>query len=114
MKPTYGVVSRMGLVAFASSLDQIGPFATTVADAALALEVIGGHDPGDSTSIPRPAPNLRSVLDDGVEGLRVGGSPTFPPAPTPTSSSGSMPPSTPSTTPGRRSSTSKCRRSPTG
>ncbi len=54
VKPTYGVVSRMGLVAFASSLDQIGPFATTVADAALALEVIGGHDPGDSTSIPRP------------------------------------------------------------
>ena len=72
MKPTYGVVSRLGLVAFASSLDQIGPFATTVADAALALEVIGGHDPGDSTSIPRPAPELRSVLDDGVEGLRVG------------------------------------------
>jgi aspartyl-tRNA(Asn)/glutamyl-tRNA(Gln) amidotransferase subunit A len=71
-KPTYGVVSRLGLVAFASSLDQIGPFATTVADAALALEVIGGHDPGDSTSIPRPAPELRSVLDDGVEGLRVG------------------------------------------
>ena len=72
VKPTYGVVSRLGLVAFASSLDQIGPFATTVADAALALEVIGGHDPGDSTSIPRPAPELRSVLDDGVEGLRVG------------------------------------------
>ena len=72
VKPTYGVVSRLGLVAFASSLDQIGPFATTVADAALALEVIGGHDPGDSTSIARPAPELRSVLDDGAEGLRVG------------------------------------------
>ncbi|MGH9136430.1 MAG: Asp-tRNA(Asn)/Glu-tRNA(Gln) amidotransferase subunit GatA [Acidimicrobiales bacterium] len=72
VKPTYGVVSRLGLVAFASSLDQIGPFAHTVADAAVALEVIGGHDPGDSTSIPRPAPDLRSVLGEGVEGLRVG------------------------------------------
>ena len=59
-------------MAFASSLDQIGPFATTVADAALAIEVIGGHDPGDSTSLPQPAPQLSSVLDDGVEGLRVG------------------------------------------
>ena len=72
VKPTYGVVSRMGLVAFASSLDQIGPFTHTVADAALALEVIGGHDPADSTSIPRPAPELTSVLGEGVEGLRVG------------------------------------------
>ena len=58
MKPTYGRVSRYGLVAFASSLDQIGPFATTVADAALLLEVIGGHDPLDSTSIPEPVPPL--------------------------------------------------------
>ena len=72
VKPTYGVVSRQGLVAFASSLDQIGPFTHTVEDAALALEVIGGHDPGDSTSIPRPAPDLLSVLGDGVEGLRIG------------------------------------------
>jgi aspartyl-tRNA(Asn)/glutamyl-tRNA(Gln) amidotransferase subunit A len=72
VKPTYGRVSRYGLVAFASSLDQIGPFATTVADAALALEVIGGHDPADSTSIPEPAPSLLDVLDHGVEGLRVG------------------------------------------
>jgi aspartyl-tRNA(Asn)/glutamyl-tRNA(Gln) amidotransferase subunit A len=72
VKPTYGRVSRYGLVAFASSLDQIGPFSRTVADAALALEVIGGHDPADSTSIPEPAPDLRSVLDQGVEGLRVG------------------------------------------
>ena len=72
VKPTYGAVSRHGLVAFASSLDQIGPFAHTVADAALALEVIAGHDPADSTSIPRPAPEVRSVLADGVEGLRVG------------------------------------------
>ncbi|MET0147309.1 MAG: Asp-tRNA(Asn)/Glu-tRNA(Gln) amidotransferase subunit GatA [Ilumatobacteraceae bacterium] len=72
VKPTYGVVSRYGLVAFASSLDQIGPFATTVADAALVVEVIGGHDPADSTSIPRPAPAITATLRDGVEGLRVG------------------------------------------
>jgi aspartyl-tRNA(Asn)/glutamyl-tRNA(Gln) amidotransferase subunit A len=56
MKPTYGTVSRYGLVAFASSLDQIGPFATTVADAALLFDVIGGHDPADSTSLNRPPP----------------------------------------------------------
>jgi aspartyl-tRNA(Asn)/glutamyl-tRNA(Gln) amidotransferase subunit A len=72
VKPTYGLVSRYGLIAFASSLDQIGPFATTVADAALLLEAIAGHDPADSTSIPEPAPDLRSHLDDGVSGLRVG------------------------------------------
>jgi aspartyl-tRNA(Asn)/glutamyl-tRNA(Gln) amidotransferase subunit A len=72
VKPTYGLVSRYGLIAFASSLDQVGPFATTVADAALLLEVIAGHDPMDSTSIARPAPSLVDVLDEGVEGLRVG------------------------------------------
>jgi aspartyl-tRNA(Asn)/glutamyl-tRNA(Gln) amidotransferase subunit A len=72
LKPTYGLVSRYGLVAFASSLDQIGPFTTTVADAALALEVIGGHDPMDSTSIPQPGPSLVDGLDAGVAGLRVG------------------------------------------
>ena len=72
VKPTYGVVSRYGLVAFASSLDQIGPFATSVADAALLLEVIGGHDPLDSTSIPQPAPTITRGLADGIEGLRVG------------------------------------------
>ena len=72
LKPTYGLVSRYGLVAFASSLDQIGPFSNTVADAALTLEVIGGHDPADSTSIPEPLAELRSHLDDGVAGLRIG------------------------------------------
>ena len=72
VKPTYGAVSRYGLVAFASSLDQIGPFARTVSDAALLLEAIGGHDPRDSTSIPEPAASLTEVLDRGVEGLRIG------------------------------------------
>jgi aspartyl-tRNA(Asn)/glutamyl-tRNA(Gln) amidotransferase subunit A len=72
VKPTYGVVSRYGLIAFASSLDQIGPFAITVADAALGLEVIAGHDPMDSTSLDRPAPSLLATLDAGVSGLRVG------------------------------------------
>jgi aspartyl-tRNA(Asn)/glutamyl-tRNA(Gln) amidotransferase subunit A len=71
-KPTYGLVSRYGLVAFASSLDQIGPLAATVADAALLLQVIAGHDPADSTSVPRPPPDLTTGLDDGVEGLRIG------------------------------------------
>ncbi|HYX44723.1 MAG TPA: Asp-tRNA(Asn)/Glu-tRNA(Gln) amidotransferase subunit GatA [Acidimicrobiales bacterium] len=72
VKPTYGLVSRYGLVAFASSLDQIGPLATTVADAALLLEVIAGHDPADSTSVPRPPPELVASLSEGVDGLRVG------------------------------------------
>jgi aspartyl-tRNA(Asn)/glutamyl-tRNA(Gln) amidotransferase subunit A len=72
VKPTYGAVSRYGLIAFASSLDQIGPFTHTVEDAALLLEVIGGHDVRDSTSIPQPPMQLRSELRKGVEGLRVG------------------------------------------
>lgn len=72
VKPTYGVVSRYGLIAFASSLDQIGPFASTVADAAVLLEVIAGHDPSDSTSLGSAPPDLLSALDQGVEGLRIG------------------------------------------
>jgi aspartyl-tRNA(Asn)/glutamyl-tRNA(Gln) amidotransferase subunit A len=72
VKPTYGLVSRYGLVAFASSLDQIGPFANNVEDAALLLEVIAGHDPKDSTSLNQPAPSLVAHLDHGVRGLRIG------------------------------------------
>lgn len=72
MKPTYGAVSRYGLIAFASSLDQIGPFSRTVADSAAMFEVIAGHDPRDSTSIPEPAAPASSKLDLGVDGLRVG------------------------------------------
>ena len=71
VKPTYGLVSRYGLIAFASSLDQIGPFATTVTDAALLLDVIAGHDPMDSTSIDAPHEPLLPVVDRGVDGLRI-------------------------------------------
>jgi len=72
VKPTYGRVSRRGLVAFASSLDQIGPLARSSADAALCLEALCGHDPGDSTSLPEPAPSLGEALDGDVAGLVVG------------------------------------------
>ena len=71
-KPTYGAVSRYGLVAFASSLDQIGPIASTVADAAACYEAISGHDPLDSTSIDGVRDPVVDTLDGGVEGLRVG------------------------------------------
>ena len=72
MKPTYGRVSRYGLVAFASSLDQIGPFANTVADAALLFDVIAGHDQRDTTSIPENSPPVSPTLAEGVDGLRIG------------------------------------------
>ncbi len=72
VKPTYGAVSRYGLIAFASSLDQIGPFAHSVTDAALLYDVIAGHDQRDSTSIPTGIPTVSDGLDAGVEGLRVG------------------------------------------
>jgi aspartyl-tRNA(Asn)/glutamyl-tRNA(Gln) amidotransferase subunit A len=72
LKPTYGRVSRYGLVAFASSLDQIGPFGRTVADAALLLNVIAGHDPRDSTSVPAPVPDYLADLDQPVKNLRIG------------------------------------------
>ena len=72
VKPTYGLVSRFGLVAFGSSLDQVGPMARSVADAAALYEAIAGHDPRDATSIPEDPPPARPALDRGVEGLRIG------------------------------------------
>jgi aspartyl-tRNA(Asn)/glutamyl-tRNA(Gln) amidotransferase subunit A len=72
MKPTYGRVSRYGLIAFASSLDQVGPFAKDVEDAALILEVIAGADPMDSTAVDVPVPDYRAALGRGIEGVRVG------------------------------------------
>jgi aspartyl-tRNA(Asn)/glutamyl-tRNA(Gln) amidotransferase subunit A len=72
LKPTYGRVSRYGLVAFASSLDQIGPFAKNVSDAAMLLGVLSGHDLRDSTSLPQPVPNYMTALDGKIKGLKLG------------------------------------------
>lgn len=72
MKPTYGRVSRFGLVAFASSLDQIGPMTKDVTDCAIMLNAIAGHDPMDSTCANEPAPDYTKGLDDGVKGLTIG------------------------------------------
>ncbi|OHB65651.1 MAG: aspartyl/glutamyl-tRNA amidotransferase subunit A [Planctomycetes bacterium RBG_13_62_9] len=80
LKPTYGRVSRYGLVAYGSSLDQIGPVTRTVADAALLLSVIAGHDPADSTSVDEqtsPVDDYLGKLNEPVEGLRIGVAPSF-------------------------------------
>jgi len=72
LKPTYGRVSRYGLVAFASSLDQIGPFTKDVRDSAMLLEVLGGVDPRDSTSVPQPVPHYAAGLTGNIKGLKLG------------------------------------------
>jgi len=72
LKPTYGRVSRFGLIAFASSLDQIGPITKDVTDSALVMNVIAGYDPRDSTSVPRPAPDYTQQLIPDIRGLRIG------------------------------------------
>ncbi|HEV2471565.1 MAG TPA: Asp-tRNA(Asn)/Glu-tRNA(Gln) amidotransferase subunit GatA, partial [Chthonomonadales bacterium] len=72
LKPTYGLVSRSGLISYASSLDQIGPFARSVRDAALVLNVIAGHDPADSTSVARSVPDYCAACSGDVRGVRIG------------------------------------------
>lgn len=72
LKPTYGLVSRYGLVAFASSLDQIGPFTKNVADCALVMNAISGHDPMDSTSAEVQVPDFTAFLQNDIKGLRIG------------------------------------------
>ena len=72
MKPTYGRVSRYGVIAYASSLDQVGPLAKTVTGCAHVLRVIAGHDPADSTSVNQPVPDYGARLDGSVKGLRIG------------------------------------------
>ena len=72
LKPTYGLVSRSGLIAFASSLDQAGPITRCVTDAAMLLAAMAGHDPRDATSLPGPRPDYLAKLGGGVDGLRIG------------------------------------------
>ena len=72
VKPTYGSISRYGMIAFASSLDQAGPFARTVKDAAALIEIVGGADRYDSTCLPHPAPDLTSRIEEGIDGMRIG------------------------------------------
>ena len=72
IKPTYGRVSRFGLVAFASSLDQIGPLSKTVADSALMLNVLSGYDAGDSTSVPVDVPDFTTAIAKGLDGIKIG------------------------------------------
>jgi aspartyl-tRNA(Asn)/glutamyl-tRNA(Gln) amidotransferase subunit A len=72
LKPTYGRVSRFGLVAFASSLDQIGPITKTVADCAILLQAIAGHDPADATSVPGAVPDYSTCLGKDLNGLKIG------------------------------------------
>jgi aspartyl-tRNA(Asn)/glutamyl-tRNA(Gln) amidotransferase subunit A len=72
LKPTYGRVSRFGVIAFASSLDQVGPFAQDVRGVAMLLSAIAGHDANDQTSSPRPVPDYAAALQQGVRGLRIG------------------------------------------
>ena len=72
VKPTYGLVSRYGMIAFASSLDQAGPLTRSVRDAAALLQMAAGHDPRDSTSITRGAPDVLTGIDDGIAGMRIG------------------------------------------
>src|SRR3989442_11766329 len=72
LKPSYGRVSRYGLLAFASSLDQIGPFARTVADAALTLSALAGVDSSDATTANEPVPDFSAALTGGVKGVSIG------------------------------------------
>jgi aspartyl-tRNA(Asn)/glutamyl-tRNA(Gln) amidotransferase subunit A len=72
LKPTYGRVSRFGVIAYASSLDQVGPMCRTVADTAALLQAIAGHDDKDSTSVPHPVPDYSAQLEEGVKGMRLG------------------------------------------